>query len=174
MLQEKERKKEKKPTIHLTLVSFAVTRRAYQKITELFCKVYEEETGQPIRFRLSFGGSGTQVPSLHHKGLLNQVTIFTSQGFAISSRGQDAGTLITSQGFAVPSGEQVPGILITSQGLAVPFREQDPGTLIPSQGFPVLCRVPDPGTLLTSRGFAVSSRKVGNSRGNLVDVTRCV
>ncbi len=61
MLQEKEKKK--KPTIHLTLVSFAVTRRAYQKITDLFCKLYEEETGQPIRFRLSFGGSGTQVLS---------------------------------------------------------------------------------------------------------------
>ena len=54
--------KEKKAPISLTLVSFAVTRKAYQRITERFAKEYEEATGQPVKFRLSFGGSGTQVP----------------------------------------------------------------------------------------------------------------
>ena len=54
-------RKERKPTISLTLVSFAVTRKAYARITEAFCREYEAATGQPIRFRLSFGGSGTQV-----------------------------------------------------------------------------------------------------------------
>ena len=53
---------EKKPQkVTLTLCSFAVSRRAYQRITERFAKEYEAATGQPIQFRLSFGGSGTQV-----------------------------------------------------------------------------------------------------------------
>ena len=56
---DKERKKV--PVVTLTLVSFAVTRKAYQKITERFAAEYEARTGQAIKFRLSFGGSGTQV-----------------------------------------------------------------------------------------------------------------
>ncbi|EIE27484.1 periplasmic binding protein-like II, partial [Coccomyxa subellipsoidea C-169] len=47
--------------VNLTLVSFAVTRRAYERITQRFAKEYEAATGQPVRFRLSFGGSGTQA-----------------------------------------------------------------------------------------------------------------
>ena len=47
--------------ILLTLVSFAVTRKAYGKITKLFTRNYEEATGRIVRFRLSFGGSGTQA-----------------------------------------------------------------------------------------------------------------
>ncbi|EFN55953.1 hypothetical protein CHLNCDRAFT_10401, partial [Chlorella variabilis] len=47
--------------ILLTLVSFAVTRKAYGKITKLFIRNYEEATGRTVRFRLSFGGSGTQA-----------------------------------------------------------------------------------------------------------------
>ena len=45
----------------LTLVSFAVTRKAYGRITKMFIKEYEEATGRTVRFRLSFGGSGTQA-----------------------------------------------------------------------------------------------------------------
>ena len=51
----------KLPTVSLTLVSFAVTRKAYERITARFAQQYEAETGQAVRFRLSFGGSGTQV-----------------------------------------------------------------------------------------------------------------
>ncbi|KAL4451774.1 hypothetical protein ABPG75_007436 [Micractinium tetrahymenae] len=47
--------------ILLTLVSFAVTRKAYGKITKMFIREYEEQTGRSVRFRLSFGGSGTQA-----------------------------------------------------------------------------------------------------------------
>ena len=47
--------------IVLTLVSFAVTRKAYGRITKMFTKEYEERTGLSVRFRLSFGGSGTQA-----------------------------------------------------------------------------------------------------------------
>jgi sulfate transport system substrate-binding protein len=49
-----------KPVV-LTLVSFAVTRKAYGKITKMFSREYEQATGQPVRFRLSFGGSGSQA-----------------------------------------------------------------------------------------------------------------
>lgn len=31
------------------------------QITERFAREYEEATGQPVRFRLSFGSSGTQA-----------------------------------------------------------------------------------------------------------------
>ncbi len=53
----------KLPTVSLTLVSFAVTRKAYERITQRFAAEYEASTGQAVRFRLSFGGSGTQVRS---------------------------------------------------------------------------------------------------------------
>ena len=56
-----EERRAPKRAVHLTLVSFAVTRKAYEVITERFAREYEEQTGVPVRFRLSFGGSGTQV-----------------------------------------------------------------------------------------------------------------
>ena len=49
------------PRVTLTVCSFAVSRKAYQRITEAFAREYEEATGQPVKFRLSFGGSGTQA-----------------------------------------------------------------------------------------------------------------
>ena len=58
--EEKKERKNKRP-VHLTLVSFAVTRKAYETITAQFADEYEAETGIPVKFRLSFGGSGTQV-----------------------------------------------------------------------------------------------------------------
>ena len=61
-LQALGREQQDKPQkVTLTLCSFAVSRRAYQRITERFAAEYEAATGQPIKFRLSFGGSGTQV-----------------------------------------------------------------------------------------------------------------
>ncbi len=33
----------------------------YAQITKMFIREYEERTGQSVRFRLSFGGSGTQA-----------------------------------------------------------------------------------------------------------------
>jgi ABC-type sulfate transport system substrate-binding protein len=43
------------------LASFAVTRKSYGKIVRRFANEYEEATGRPIKFRLAFGGSGTQA-----------------------------------------------------------------------------------------------------------------
>ena len=54
-------KDKSKPPVSLTLVSFAVTRKAYQRITERFVREYQDATGQHVKFRLSFGASGTQV-----------------------------------------------------------------------------------------------------------------
>lgn len=45
----------------LTIVSFAVTRRAYSRIIPAFCRRYEAETGVRVRFRQSYGGSGAQA-----------------------------------------------------------------------------------------------------------------
>ena len=50
--------------ITLTLVSFAVTRKAYARITQAFSEKYERETGISVRWRLSFGGSGTQARAI--------------------------------------------------------------------------------------------------------------
>lgn len=75
---QERRRKEQRPKklgmVNLTLVSFAVTRRAYERITQRFAKEYEAATGQPIRFRLSFGGSGTQVGRLKRSPFLEDTS----------------------------------------------------------------------------------------------------
>ena len=48
-------------TKELTLVSYAVTRAAYEKIIPLFAKEWKEKTGQTVRFDQSYGGSGSQT-----------------------------------------------------------------------------------------------------------------
>ena len=48
-------------TIPLTLVSYAVTRNAYEKIIPLFTKQWQEKTGQTVTFKQSYGGSGSQT-----------------------------------------------------------------------------------------------------------------
>lgn len=63
-MTDEERRANRERPIHLTLVSFAVTRKAYEVITARFADEYEEATGTPVKFRLSFGGSGTQASPL--------------------------------------------------------------------------------------------------------------
>mmetsp|Transcript_17073 Transcript_17073/g.51010 ORF Transcript_17073/g.51010 Transcript_17073/m.51010 type:complete len:512 (-) Transcript_17073:211-1746(-) len=58
-----ERKRKPKP-VTLTLVSFAVSRKAYGRITKRFIKEYKEKTGVDVGFRLSFGASGTQARAI--------------------------------------------------------------------------------------------------------------
>jgi sulfate/thiosulfate-binding protein len=45
----------------LTLVSYAVTRNAYEKIIPLFVKEWQAKTGQTVTFDQSYGGSGSQT-----------------------------------------------------------------------------------------------------------------
>ena len=47
--------------IELTLVSYAVTKQAYEKIIPKFIAKWKKETGQEVRFRQSYGGSGSQT-----------------------------------------------------------------------------------------------------------------
>jgi len=47
--------------VSLTLVSFAVTKAAYQEILPKFAAKWEKETGQKIKFNQSYGGSGSQT-----------------------------------------------------------------------------------------------------------------
>ena len=47
--------------IELTLVSYAVTKQAYEKIIPKFTAKWKKETGQEVRFRQSYGGSGSQT-----------------------------------------------------------------------------------------------------------------
>ena len=49
----------------LLLVSYAVTKGAYDKILPKFAAEWKAKTGQEIKIRTSYGGSGTQtLPSL--------------------------------------------------------------------------------------------------------------
>ena len=45
----------------LTVASFAVTKMAYVRLTKMFRDDYLRSTGQDVRFRLTFTGSGVQV-----------------------------------------------------------------------------------------------------------------
>jgi sulfate/thiosulfate transport system substrate-binding protein len=46
---------------NLTLVSYAVTQSAYEKIIPQFVKQWQEKTGQTVTFEQSYGGSGSQT-----------------------------------------------------------------------------------------------------------------
>ncbi|KAL3130825.1 hypothetical protein ABBQ38_000160 [Trebouxia sp. C0009 RCD-2024] len=61
LVGDRQDEKKKLAPVTITLVSFAVSRKAYTKLTAQFAKEYEEKTGQAVKFRLSFGGSGTQA-----------------------------------------------------------------------------------------------------------------
>ncbi|KAL2630033.1 hypothetical protein R1flu_014719 [Riccia fluitans] len=56
-----EAKAVKKKPVLITLAAYAVTKVAYENITQLFAKKWREETGQEVRFRLSLAGSGAQA-----------------------------------------------------------------------------------------------------------------
>ena len=45
----------------LTLVSYAVTKSAYDQITKLFAADWKKKTGQTVTFKGSYGGSGSQT-----------------------------------------------------------------------------------------------------------------
>jgi sulfate/thiosulfate transport system substrate-binding protein len=50
-----------KPEVELTLVSFAVTKAAHEAIIPKFIAKWQQETGQKVRFKQSYGGSGSQT-----------------------------------------------------------------------------------------------------------------
>jgi sulfate/thiosulfate transport system substrate-binding protein len=45
----------------LTLVSFAVTQKAYEQIVPKFAAQWKQKTGQTVKFNQSYGGSGSQT-----------------------------------------------------------------------------------------------------------------
>jgi sulfate/thiosulfate transport system substrate-binding protein len=50
-----------KNPVELTLVSFAVTQAAYEKIVPLFTEKWKQEQNQEVTFNQSYGGSGSQT-----------------------------------------------------------------------------------------------------------------
>jgi sulfate/thiosulfate transport system substrate-binding protein len=52
---------EPKESVELTLVSFAVTQAAYEKIIPLFTEKWKQEQNQEVTFNQSYGGSGSQT-----------------------------------------------------------------------------------------------------------------
>jgi sulfate transport system substrate-binding protein len=47
--------------VNLTLVSYAVTQSAYEKIIPKFVEQWKAKTGQDVIFEQSYGGSGSQT-----------------------------------------------------------------------------------------------------------------
>lgn len=47
--------------VTITLVTYAVTRSAYEKIIPLFVEQWKAETGQTVTIEQSYGGSGSQT-----------------------------------------------------------------------------------------------------------------
>jgi sulfate/thiosulfate transport system substrate-binding protein len=50
-----------KPTVEITLVSFAVTKAAHEAIIPKFVAKWQQEHGQKVTFKQSYGGSGSQT-----------------------------------------------------------------------------------------------------------------
>jgi ABC-type sulfate transport system substrate-binding protein len=48
-------------TVDLTLVSYAVTQSAYEKIIPQFVQQWKQNTGETVTVRQSYGGSGSQT-----------------------------------------------------------------------------------------------------------------
>ncbi|ELR99169.1 sulfate ABC transporter substrate-binding protein [Gloeocapsa sp. PCC 73106] len=48
-------------SVNLTLVSYAVTQKAYEEIIPKFTDFWQEKTGQSVTFDQSYGGSGSQT-----------------------------------------------------------------------------------------------------------------
>ena len=52
---------QKAKNVEITLVSYAVTRGAYEKIIPKFVAKWQKEKGQKVTFKQSYGGSGSQT-----------------------------------------------------------------------------------------------------------------
>ncbi|MFM7886037.1 MAG: sulfate ABC transporter substrate-binding protein, partial [Pseudanabaena sp.] len=50
-----------KKDVELTLVSFAVTKQAHEKIIPKFVEKWQKEQNQKVTFKQSYGGSGSQT-----------------------------------------------------------------------------------------------------------------
>ncbi|WP_414576410.1 sulfate ABC transporter substrate-binding protein [Anabaena sp. CCY 9402-a] len=106
-------------TKEITLVSYAVTRTAYEKIIPLFAKQWQEKTGQTVRFDQSYGGSGSQTRAVID-GLEADVVALALSADTLQI--QDAGLIQPGWEKKTPNGN---GIVHRSVG-AIVTREGNP------------------------------------------------
>ncbi|MEA5569305.1 sulfate ABC transporter substrate-binding protein [Anabaena sp. UHCC 0399] len=106
-------------TKDITLVSYAVTRTAYEKIIPLFTKQWQEKTGQTVRFDQSYGGSGSQTRAVID-GLEADVVALALSADTLQI--QDAGLIQPGWEKKTPNGN---GIVHRSVG-AIVTREGNP------------------------------------------------
>ncbi len=101
----------------LTLVSYAVTRDAYEKIIPKFTEEWKAKTGQDVTFEQSYGGSGSQTRAVVD-GLEADIV-----GLALSSDVQK----IESAGLIQPGWEQEApnGAIVTNSVIAFVTRKSD-------------------------------------------------
>jgi sulfate/thiosulfate transport system substrate-binding protein len=104
--------------VEITLVSFAVTRAAHEAIIPKFVAKWAKETGQTVRFKQSYGGSGAQTRAVIDG--LDADVVHLALGLDVSK--------IETAGLIQPGWEQrAPNAGIVSQSVAaIVTREGNP------------------------------------------------
>ncbi|MBE9052101.1 sulfate ABC transporter substrate-binding protein [Nostocales cyanobacterium LEGE 11386] len=101
----------------LTLVSYAVTRAAYEKIIPLFTKQWEEKTGETVTFDQSYGGSGSQTRAVID-GLEADIVALALSADTLQI--QDAGLIKPGWEKKTPNGDGIVhrsvGVIVTREG----------------------------------------------------------
>ncbi len=104
-------------TKELTLVSYAVTRAAYEKIIPLFAKEWQEKTGQTVKFDQSYGGSGSQTRAVLD-GLEADIVALALSADTLQL--QDAGLIKPGWEKKTPNGDGIVhrsvGVIVTREG----------------------------------------------------------
>lgn len=104
-------------TKELTLVSYAVTRAAYQNIIPLFAQEWQEKTGQTVRFDQSYGGSGSQTRAVIN-GLEADIVALALSADTLQI--QDAGLIQPGWEKKTPKGDGIVhrsvGVIVTREG----------------------------------------------------------
>jgi sulfate/thiosulfate transport system substrate-binding protein len=104
-------------TKELTLVSYAVTRAAYENIIPLFAKQWQEKTGQTVRFNQSYGGSGSQTRAVID-GLEADIVALALSADTLQI--QDAGLIQPGWEKKTPNGDGIihrsVGVIVTREG----------------------------------------------------------
>ncbi|MDX1977690.1 MAG: sulfate ABC transporter substrate-binding protein [Pseudanabaenaceae cyanobacterium bins.68] len=106
------------PTTEVTLVSYAVTKVAYQAIIPKFVAKWKADTGETVKFITSYGASGSQTRAIID-GLEADI--------ANLALGLDMDKLVASQLLAPNWSERLPNqAIVTTSAIAIATREGNP------------------------------------------------
>jgi sulfate/thiosulfate-binding protein len=108
---------ERPDTVEVTLVSYAVTRAAYENIIPLFVEKWKAETGQTVIFDQSYAGSGSQTRAVID-GLEADIVALAIPADTIQI--QEAGLIDPGWEQETPNGDGIVhrsvGVIVTREG----------------------------------------------------------